>query len=56
MKRVLILIISIFTSWNIAEAQEAYQQAELFNRLAKEANASYKNTIDGLIEKVLERI
>lgn len=26
------------------------------NRLAKEANASYKNTIDGLIEKVLERI
>ncbi|EGW48436.1 hypothetical protein HMPREF0666_00481 [Prevotella sp. C561] len=37
MKRVLILIISIFTSWNIAEAQEAYQQAESFNRLAKEA-------------------
>ena len=26
------------------------------NRLAKEANASYKNTIDGLIEMVLERI
>ena len=26
------------------------------NRLAKEANSSYKNTIDGLIEKVLERI
>ena len=26
------------------------------NRLAKEANASYKNTIDGLIEKVLERV
>ena len=26
------------------------------NRLAKEANASYKNTIDGLIEKVLDRI
>ena len=26
------------------------------NRLAKEANAGYKNTIDGLIEKVLERI
>ena len=26
------------------------------NRLAKEANANYKNTIDGLIEKVLERI
>ena len=26
------------------------------NRLAKEANASYKNTIDGLIKKVLERI
>ena len=26
------------------------------NRLAKEANASYKNTIDGLIAKVLERI
>ena len=26
------------------------------NRLAKEANAGYKNTIDNLIEKVLERI
>lgn len=26
------------------------------NRLAKEANASYKNTIDGLIKKVLDRI
>ncbi len=26
------------------------------NRLAKEANSGYKNTIDGLIEKVLERI
>ena len=26
------------------------------NRLAKEANASYKNTIDGRIEKVLDRI
>lgn len=26
------------------------------NRLAKEANAGYKNTIDGLIKKVLERI
>lgn len=26
------------------------------NRLAGEANANYKNTIDGLIEKVLERI
>ena len=37
MKRVLILIISVFTSWNITEAQEAYQQAESFNRLAKEA-------------------
>ena len=37
MKRVLILIISIFTSWNIAEAQEAYQQAESYNRLAKDA-------------------
>lgn len=26
------------------------------NRLAKEANSAYKNTIDGLIEKVLDRI
>jgi uridine phosphorylase len=26
------------------------------NRLAGEANSSYKNTIDGLIEKVLVRI
>ena len=26
------------------------------NRLIKEANTSYKNSIDGLIEKVLERI
>lgn len=26
------------------------------NRLAKEANADYKNTIDGLIEKVIDRI
>ena len=26
------------------------------NRLAKEANTGYKNTIDKLIEKVLERI
>ncbi len=39
MKRVLILIISIFISWNIAEAQEAYQQAASFNRLAKESFA-----------------
>jgi uridine phosphorylase len=26
------------------------------NRLIKEANTGYKNSIDGLIEKVLERI
>jgi len=26
------------------------------NRLAKSANSSYKNSIDGLIEKVLDRI
>ena len=26
------------------------------NRLEKQANTGYKNTIDGLIEKVLERI
>ena len=26
------------------------------NRLAQKANTGYKNTIDGLIEKVLERI
>ena len=43
MKRVLILIISIFTSWNIAEAQEAYQQAESFNRLAKEVIREMKD-------------
>ena len=26
------------------------------NRVAKEANANYKNSIDGLIQKVLDRI
>ena len=60
MKRLLILVISAFISWDVAEAQDVHKQAESFDRLAKEAFtrvekrsdrdsvAIFKSVVDGV--------